>query len=83
MDTPLGEQAQRLSEGQAQRIMLARALLRPCGLLLLVEATSGLDPETEEKVLENLRKVCQNKTCLIVTHRPAVILAAEDVIELQ
>lgn len=83
MDTPLGEQAQRLSEGQAQRIMLARALLRPCGLLLLDEATSGLDLETEEKVLENLRKVCQNKTCLIVTHRPAVILAAEDVIELQ
>ena len=40
------------------------------------------DPETEEKVLENLRKVYRDKTCLIVTHRPAVIFAADDVIEL-
>ena len=83
MDTPLGEQAQRLSEGQAQRIMLARALLKPCGLLVLDEATSGLDEVTEKKVLENLRRVCKDKTCLIVTHRPAAILASDDVIELR
>ena len=70
LQTVLGENAYGLSEGQAQRIALARAILADKQVLLLDEATSALDGETEEKLLEAFSAL-QDKTCLIITHRMA------------
>lgn len=70
LDTMVGEGGKGFSQGQAQRLSIARALLRKAPILLLDEATSDLDPETESKVLENLSKL--GKTCLLTTHRPTV-----------
>lgn len=69
----IGERGRGLSEGQAQRIAIARAILRNAPILLLDEATSALDVATERKVLKNI--VCQhpNKTCIVTTHRPSVL----------
>ena len=66
----LGAGGRGISEGQAQRIAIARALLRKAPILLLDEATSGLDPATERQLLENLRHCGQLNTCILVTHRP-------------
>ena len=77
MDTILNEQGGGLSEGQAQRISIARALLRPGNILLLDEATSALDPETEEQLVENLRLYCNGKTVIFITHHPALAEACE------
>ena len=82
MDTPLNEQGGRLSEGQAQRIAIARALLRPGSILLLDEATSALDPDTERQLIKNLRRDCAGKTFIFVTHHPAVAEACEVIIQL-
>lgn len=82
MDTLLGEQGGGLSEGQAQRIAIARALLRPGGILLLDEATSALDPETEGILLKNLRRDCAGKTCIFITHHPALAGECERVVHL-
>lgn len=82
MDTLLGEQGGGLSEGQAQRIAIARALLRPGGILLLDEATSALDPETEGILLKNLRRDCTGKTCIFITHHPALAGECERVVHL-
>lgn len=72
LDTPLGENGTGLSEGQAQRLAIARAVLGGAPILLLDECTSALDAETEEKVLRRLR-LLPNRTCIAVTHRPAAI----------
>ena len=69
LDTPLGEHGAGLSEGQIQRIALARAIFSGRPVLLLDEATSALDEQTEAQLLDNL-KTMTNKTVLIVTHRP-------------
>lgn len=69
----VGERGRGLSEGQAQRIAIARAVLRDAPVLLLDEATSALDAETERKVLENIMKQHPNKTCIVTTHRPTVL----------
>lgn len=71
-DTLLGERGAGLSEGQMQRIAIARAVFSGCPVLLLDEATSALDEQTERKVLENL-KTMTDKTVVIVTHRPAAL----------
>lgn len=72
LDTLCSEVGGGLSEGQAQRIAIARALLRPGGVLVLDEATSALDSATEDRLLQNLSKSCGgNKTVLCITHRPA------------
>ena len=73
MDTKIGENAMGLSEGQAQRIAIARAVLRDAPILLLDEATSALDVTTERKVLRNIIKQRPNKTCIVTTHRPSVL----------
>lgn len=72
LDTPLGENGAGLSEGQAQRLAIARAILGGAPILLLDECTSALDAQTEQLVLRRL-KALENRTCLIVTHRPAAI----------
>lgn len=73
LDTKCGEGGGGLSEGQAQRIAIARALLHPCKVLLLDEATSALDMETEKKLLENLKAHFADCTIIFVTHRLAVV----------
>lgn len=72
LDTRIGENGYGLSEGQAQRIAVARALYSGAGFLLLDEATSALDEQTERKLLENISAM-DGKTVLIVTHRPAAL----------
>ncbi len=60
-------------KGQAQRIAIARAVLRDAPTALLDEATSALDVTTERKVLRNIIKQRPNKTCIVTTHRPSVL----------
>lgn len=72
LDTRIGEGGEGLSEGQAQRIAVARALYSGAGFLLLDEATSALDEQTESRLLENIAAM-DGKTALIVTHRPAAL----------
>lgn len=72
LDTVCTEKGGGLSEGQAQRIAIARALLRNRPIMLFDEATSALDPETERKLLENILGQ-RNRTVLFITHRPAVV----------
>ena len=62
-----------LSEGQAQRIAIARALLNPAPVLLLDEATSALDAETESRVIKRIIQKYQNRTIIFVTHRPEIL----------
>lgn len=69
LDTVIGERATGLSEGQAQRIAIARAFLHPAQVLLLDEATSALDAKSEEHVLSYLRRLPAHPTCLVITHR--------------
>lgn len=82
IDSSLNEQGGGLSEGQAQRIAIARALLRPGSILLLDEATSALDPETEYQLIKNLRNNYAGKTFIFATHHPAVAEACETIIRL-
>ncbi len=76
LDTILGENGHGLSDGQAQRLSIARAVLTDAPILLLDECTSSLDEETERTVLERLRDL-PNKTCIVVTHRPAALEFAQ------
>lgn len=71
--TKIGERGRGFSEGQAQRIAIARAVLRDAPVLLLDEATSALDVTTERKVLKNIIQQKPNKTCIVTTHRPSVL----------
>ncbi|MBQ8427794.1 MAG: ATP-binding cassette domain-containing protein, partial [Clostridia bacterium] len=82
LTTPLLEHGGGLSEGQLQRLAIARAILSDRPVLLLDEATSALDEETEKCVLENIKGM-QNKTCLIVTHRPAALSIADSVLKVE
>jgi ATP-binding cassette subfamily B protein len=70
LDTLLGESGAGLSEGQSQRLAIARAVLGGAPILLLDEATSALDEDTEKRVLERIRAL-PGRTCVAVTHRPA------------
>ncbi len=71
--TEIGERGVNFSEGQIQRISIARALLRNAPLLVMDEATSALDTATEETVLANIMKTYPNRTCVITTHRPSML----------
>ncbi len=73
INSSLGERGRGISEGQAQRISIARAVLRNSPILLLDEATSALDIETEERVLKNIIKQHPNKVIIISTHRPSAL----------
>lgn len=72
LDTVCSESGAGLSEGQAQRIAIARALLRSGSIMLFDEATSALDPETERQLLQNILSR-HDKTIIFITHRPAVV----------
>lgn len=72
LDTQCAEQGGGLSEGQAQRISIARALLRDRSIMLFDEATSALDPDTERQLLQNILSK-HDKTIIFITHRPAVV----------
>ena len=82
IDTLLTEQGGGLSEGQAQRIAIARALLRPGHILLLDEATSALDSETERVLLGNLRRDCKGRTFVFITHHLMVAEECDEVVRL-
>lgn len=69
----LGTRGRGVSEGQAQRLSIARAILRDAPILLLDEATSALDVTTERQVLRNIVQQHPNKTCIVTTHRPSVL----------
>ena len=71
LHSPIGEGGRGLSEGQAQRIAIARALVRKAPVLLLDEATSALDRDTEQRILENLAR--RGVTCITATHRTSVL----------
>ena len=82
IDTSLGERGIGLSEGQAQRIAIARGLLRPGAILLLDEISSSLDEQTEHELFSRLFDYCKDKTMIFITHRPAVSQLCDDVIRL-
>ncbi len=82
LDTPCGEAGDGLSEGQAQRIAIARALLGAGGVLIFDEATSSLDGETEESVLRNIVGAYPHRTLIFITHRPAVLQYATQTLRL-
>ena len=83
LDTPCGEEGTGLSEGQCQRIAIARALLREGGVLILDEATSALDAGTEELLLERLyRRYHGSRTLLFISHRDAVSTRADQILRI-
>jgi ABC-type multidrug transport system fused ATPase/permease subunit len=82
IDTLLGERGIGLSEGQAQRIAIARGLLRPGSILLLDEISSSLDSDTEQELFRRLFDFCKDKTMIFITHRPAVSDLCSDIIRL-
>ena len=73
LNTKLGRRGKGLSEGQAQRIAIARAVLRDAPILLLDEATSALDVGTERRVLRRIMERNPTRTCIVTTHRPTVL----------
>lgn len=83
LDSSCAEVGSGLSEGQAQRIAIARALLRPGGILILDEATSALDADTEQELLTRLAKRFHgSKTIICITHRPAATTYADAVLKI-
>ena len=85
INTVCGEGGTGFSEGQAQRIAIARALLRQGNILLLDEATSALDAETEQQLIANISSLAKEKqqTVLFITHRPAVVEYCENTLQLK
>ncbi|BAY66626.1 type I secretion system ATPase (plasmid) [Calothrix brevissima NIES-22] len=82
-ETNIGERGIALSGGQRQRIALARLFLSHAPILILDEATSGLDSETEQKVLENLQEVAQTRTVFMIAHRFAPLKQADLILVLE
>ena len=82
LDTVLGESGAGLSEGQAQRLAIARAVLGGAPILLLDECTSALDAQTEQKVLQRLKEL-PDRTCIAVTHRTAAMDLCDHRLEVQ
>lgn len=73
INSVIGERNNNLSEGQAQRISIARAILRNAPVLIMDEATSSLDTDTEKRVLKNILGTDSNRICIITTHRPSML----------
>ena len=78
-DTQIGEDGVRLSGGEKQRLSIARAILKKTPIILLDEATSSLDAETEDKIQKGLNYLTRNKTTLVIAHRLSTILNSEKI----
>lgn len=83
IDTVIGERGHGLSEGQAQRIAIARAFVRKAPILILDEATSALDEGTEQKVIKGLQELMPRPTCLIITHRKSILAYCDREIKIE
>lgn len=83
IETVIGEKATGISEGQAQRLAIARSFLRKKPILILDEATSALDPETEVSVLKSVKLLPHKPTCIIITHRPSALNICHRIIRLE
>ena len=78
-ETLIGENGVRLSGGEKQRLSIARAILKKTPIILLDEATSSLDAETESKIQKGLNYLTKNKTTLVIAHRLSTILNSEKI----
>ncbi|WP_371998859.1 ABC transporter ATP-binding protein (plasmid) [Tistrella mobilis] len=83
LDTPLGDRGSRLSGGERQRVTIARALIRQPRLLLLDEPSSALDAETEQRLCDTLATLKGRTTVVVITHRPAILEVADQVLRLE
>jgi len=79
LDTPLGDRGAGLSGGELRRLAVARALVRDAALVVLDEPTAGLDRETEQLVVQSIRRLAEGRTVLAISHREAVLAAADRV----
>jgi ATP-binding cassette subfamily B protein len=80
LDTEAGERGSKISGGQRQRVAIARAILKDAPIVLLDEATSSLDIETEQSVMQALRKLSEGRTSLTIAHRLATIVDADEIL---
>ena len=83
LGAPVGEQGTTLSEGERQRITIARAILRDAPLLILDEPTSALDAETEARIMAALRELMQGRTTFVIAHRLSTIRHADQIVVLR
>ncbi len=79
-ETPAGERGSSISGGQRQRVAIARAILKNAPIVLLDEATSSLDVQTEQSVLQALHRLCQGRTTLTIAHRLSTIVDSDEIL---
>jgi ATP-binding cassette subfamily B protein len=82
-DTQLGERGINLSGGQKQRISIARAIIRDPSILIFDDCLSAVDTQTEEKILQSLKRIMKGKTSVIISHRVSSIKHADKIIVLE
>ena len=80
IETAAGERGSKLSGGQRQRVAIARAILKDAPIVLLDEATSSLDVETELSVMQALRRLCKGRTTLTIAHRLSTVVESDEIL---